>query len=130
MRKEPWNELFESNKRKVLFEKTKTTINNSWFEQYNPIGNVNPDALTRKVLFEKYKEPKFSNIFPMVQGIAAQTIGLDLVSIQPMSAPSNGFYYLELIYGNPDALTRTVLFEKYTEPDLPKRKPFYLDYLY
>ena len=37
--------------------------------------------------------------FPMIQKVAAKTIGLNLVSVQPMSAPTGTLFYLDSIYG-------------------------------
>lgn len=38
-------------------------------------------------------------MFPMVQRVMARTIGLDLVSVQPMSAPTCKLFYLDYTYG-------------------------------
>ena len=54
---------------------------------------VNEWALKQKsdvdlTFFWTTKEHLFEGIFPIVRAVAARTIGLDLVSVQPMSAPT------------------------------------------
>lgn len=47
-----------------------------------------------------------TNMFPIAMKVAAQTIGLDLVSVKPMSAPKNNLFYVDYQYGNPKRATR------------------------
>jgi len=44
--------------------------------------------------------------FPIIQQVAAKTIGLNLVSVQPMSAPSGILSYLDPIYGRKKSKNR------------------------
>jgi hypothetical protein len=49
--------------------------------------------------FNRYwSPPKFSSFFPFVKRISAQTIGTDLVSVQPLAAPSGQLMYLDYTY--------------------------------
>jgi hypothetical protein len=41
-------------------------------------------------------------LFPNVKRIFAQTIGLDLVSVQPLSAPKLSLNYMDFQYGTLD----------------------------
>ena len=38
--------------------------------------------------------------------VAAQTVGLDLVSVKPMSAPKPNLFYVDYQYGNTKRTTR------------------------
>jgi hypothetical protein len=49
-------------------------------------------------LWEKKQEQEFFWHFPEVQQIAARTLGIDLVSVQPMSAPIGNISYLDFQY--------------------------------
>jgi hypothetical protein len=75
---------------------------------------VNEWALKQKsnvdlTFFWTTKELLFEGIFPIVQAVAARTIGLDLVSVQPMSAPTGELMYFDVQYsGNtPNQNNRT-----------------------
>jgi len=46
------------------------------------------------------------NMFPIAMKIAAQTIGLDLVSVKPMSAPKGILNYVDYQYGDTKHITR------------------------
>ena len=64
---------------------------------------VNEWALKQKsnvdlTFFWTTKELLFEGIFPIVQAVAARTIGLDLVSVQPMSAPTGELMYFDVQY--------------------------------
>ena len=48
----------------------------------------------------------FPNMFPIAMKIAAKTVGLDLVSVQPMSAPLNILPYIDYQYGDTKHTTR------------------------
>jgi hypothetical protein len=63
---------------------------NSWAIIVNP-----------KVDLEFYwqtNEDIFDNVFPLVQAVASRTIGMDLVSVQPMSGPRVELLYLDYVY--------------------------------
>jgi len=47
-----------------------------------------------------------TNMFPIAMKVAAQTVGLDLVSVKPMSAPKNNLFYVDYQYGNTKRTTR------------------------
>jgi len=75
---------------------------------------VNEWALKQKsdvdlTFFWTTKEQLFEGVFPIVQAVAARTIGLDLVSVQPMSAPTGELMYFDVQYsGNtPNQNNRT-----------------------
>jgi hypothetical protein len=48
----------------------------------------------------------FTNMFPIAMKVAAQTIGLDLVSVKPLPAPSGQLFYADYQYGNTKRTTR------------------------
>lgn len=50
--------------------------------------------------FWSTKEQLFDGIFPIVQAVAARTIGLDLVSVQPMSGPTGQLFHMDYQYQN------------------------------
>jgi hypothetical protein len=45
-----------------------------------------------------------SNIFPLMMQVASKTIGLDLVSVNPLPGPKMNLMYLDYTYG--DTLTQ------------------------
>lgn len=61
------------------------------------------DPNRRKETEDKW-EKITSSMFPIAMKVAAQTIGLDLVSVKPMSAPLNILPYFQ--YGNTKRTTR------------------------
>ena len=48
----------------------------------------------------------FTNMLPIAMKVAARTTGLDLVSVQPMSAPLGTLNYMDYQYGNTKRTTR------------------------
>ena len=48
----------------------------------------------------------FPNMFPIAMKVAAQTIGLDLVSVKPLPAPSGQLFYADYQYGDTKHTTR------------------------
>lgn len=53
-----------------------------------------------------------SLVFPIIRRVAAQTISMDLISVQPLSMPTGNLFY----FGSPErenVYSRVVLFEKY-----------------
>ena len=48
----------------------------------------------------------FPSMFPIAMKVAAQTVGLDLVSVKPMSAPLGILHYMDYQYGNTKRTTR------------------------
>lgn len=48
----------------------------------------------------------FTNMLPIAMKVAAQTIGLDLVSVKPLSAPLNFLPYIDYQYGDTKHTTR------------------------
>lgn len=48
----------------------------------------------------------FTNMLPIAMKVAARTVGLDLVSVQPMSAPLGTLHYMDYQYGNTKRTTR------------------------
>jgi hypothetical protein len=55
----------------------------------------------------------FNVAFPLIRQGFAQTIAFDLVSVQPMSAPSAQLFYMDGFPEREDVYTRIVIFEKY-----------------
>jgi len=51
-------------------------------------------------------QSSFPSMMPISMKVAAQTVGLDLVSVKPMSAPSGFMPYIDYQYGNPKRTTR------------------------
>jgi len=51
-------------------------------------------------------QSSFPSMMPIAMKVAAQTVGLDLVSAKPMSAPKNNLFYVDYQYGNPKRTTR------------------------
>lgn len=48
----------------------------------------------------------FPSIFPIAMKVAARTVGLDLVSVQPISAPLGTLHYMDYQYGDTKSTTR------------------------
>lgn len=48
----------------------------------------------------------FPSMFPISMKVATQTIGLDLVSVKPLPAPSGQLFYADYQYGNTKRTTR------------------------
>lgn len=51
-------------------------------------------------------QSNFPSMFPIAMKVAAQTVGLDLVSVKPMSAPKPNLFYVDYQYGNTKRTTR------------------------
>ena len=51
-------------------------------------------------------QSSFPSMMPIAMKVAAQTVGLDLVSVKPMSAPKNNLFYVDYQYGNTKRTTR------------------------
>lgn len=66
----------------------------SWMSQY---AGLQSQSITQS---------NFPSIFPIAMKVAAQTVGLDLVSVQPMSAPLGILPYMDYQYGNTKRTTR------------------------
>jgi len=71
------------------------------------LNNDTYDAARIEVSCEKigYRKEFFINmglVFPTMQKVAARTIGIDLVPVQPMSAPIGITPYVSYKYGDPD----------------------------
>lgn len=62
------------------------------------IKHLPPRILTEKELVEYKKSQEF--YFPIFQQVAARTMGMDLVSVQPMKAPTGILNYLDYVYNN------------------------------
>lgn len=62
------------------------------------IKHMPPRILTEEEL-EEYEKNKHSLVFaPFVQRVAVATIGQDLVSVQPLEAPSGNLFYFDYEY--------------------------------
>lgn len=97
---------------------------------YGDIGNKNIFSkiksffisLWRKIFKKKDKpfvydivaDPGFPSILPIATRVAARTISLDLVSVQPLSLPTGILTYLDYKYEEPENVyTRVVIIEKH-----------------
>lgn len=140
-----WNTLIQNQT-----NYTENIARNNWLNTYtNRLSNdsvisnqylVPIQELPKKTLFQKiksffqsiYQRLKKKNTkvdtvtfdqiaFPIVTRMATQTIGLDLVSVQPMEQPTGMLMYLDFKYKteHENAFTKAVLFEKHKAP-----KPF------
>jgi hypothetical protein len=90
------------NRRKETEDKWKDIIGNIgltgsqavWMSQYAGLQS------------QSTTQSNFPSMFPIAMKVAAQTIGLDLVSTQPMSAPSGFISYIDYQYGDTKHTTR------------------------
>jgi hypothetical protein len=46
------------------------------------------------------------NLLPLVMAVAERTIGMDLVSVQPMAGPSSQLFYIDYQYGEEPYIKR------------------------
>ncbi len=46
---------------------------------------------------KKKKQPKYTLSLPIISRVNSKTIGLDLVSVQPMRTPKGKFFYFDWI---------------------------------
>lgn len=54
---------------------------------------------------------EFSNtLFPVIQRVAARTISQDLISVQPMSAPTMELQYLDYVYSKESTFEKVIKF--------------------
>lgn len=51
-------------------------------------------------------QSSFPSMMPIAMKVAAQTVGLDLVSVKPLPAPSVHLFYMDYQYGNTKRTTR------------------------
>ena len=63
---------------------------NIWALKVNPKVNLE--------FYWSNHESIFGGIFPLVQQVAARTIGLDLVAVQPLAAPKGELFYMDFSY--------------------------------
>ena len=93
---------FFMNKRKETEDKWNKIISNigltgsqaTWASQYAGLQS------------QSTTQSNFPSMFPIAMKVAAQTVGLDLVSAKPMSAPKPNLFYVDYQYGNPKRTTR------------------------
>lgn len=65
-----------------------TSSKADWYNQYAQLQS------TTNSITENF------NMFPIAMKVAAQTIGLDMVPVQPMSAPSGHLFYMDTRINN------------------------------
>lgn len=109
-----------------------------WMSQYAQMHTDNESTMSDTI-----EQAKFPSVFPMVVKIAAQTVGLDLVSVVPLG--SNTTEELDKIKAEVDAENRDRKIDSLIEskdfeemkvnehPDFvpgPRGDLFYLDYFY
>lgn len=90
------------NKRKETEDKWKSIIGNigltgsqaAWMSQYAGLQS------------QSTTQSNFPSMFPIAMKVAAQTVGLDLVSVKPLSAPKPNLFYVDYQYGNTKRITR------------------------
>ena len=90
-------------KRKETEDKWKSIIGNigltgsqaAWMSQYAGLQSQSTTT-----------QSNFPSMFPIAMKVAAQTVGLDLVSVKPLPAPSGQFFYADYQYGNTKRTTR------------------------
>lgn len=63
---------------------------NSWAVKISPNVNLEFYWATNENIFE--------GIFPIVQQVAARTIGMDLVAVQPLAAPTGLLFHMDYAY--------------------------------
>jgi hypothetical protein len=93
---------FFMNKRKETEDKWKGIIGNigltgsqsTWMSQYNGLQS------------QSTTQSSFPSMMPIAMKVAAQTVGLDLVSVKPLSAPLGILPYMDYQYGNTKRTTR------------------------
>ena len=66
--------------------------------------------------FKKWSDPFLE--FPTMQKVSARTIGQDLVSVQPMSAPKSGTFYVDLKYKKPSIFKRIFRTKPHKKPNI------------
>ncbi len=57
----------------------------------------------------QYLDKEKTNFFPCVQRVAARSIGMDLVAVQPMAGPVGNLMYLDYQYTPKEQKENTVL---------------------
>ena len=90
------------NRRKETEDKWKNIIGNigltgsqaTWMSQYAGLQS------------QSTTQSSFPSMMPIAMKVAAQTVGLDLVSVQAMSAPSGFIPYIDYQYGDTKHTTR------------------------
>ena len=93
---------FFMNKRKETEDKWNKIISNigltgsqaTWASQYAGLQS------------QSTTQSSFPSMFPIAMKVATQTVGLDLVSTKPMSAPSGFIPYIDYQYGDIKHKTR------------------------
>ena len=93
---------FFMKRRKETEDKWKNIIGNigltgsqaTWMSQYAGLQS------------QSTTQSSFPSMMPIAMKVAAQTVGLDLVSVKPMSAPKNNLFYVDYQYGNTKRTTR------------------------
>lgn len=61
---------------------------------------VNQKSDVDLTYFWTTKELLLEGVFPIVQAVAARTLAQDLVSVQPMSAPTGNLFYMDYQFPN------------------------------
>lgn len=95
------------NKRKETEDKWNKIIGNigltgsqsTWASQY---AGLKSQSTTQS----NFPRTSFPSMFPIAMKVAVQTVGLDLVSVKPMSAPLGILPYFDYQYGNTKRTTR------------------------
>lgn len=71
----------------------------------NLIGNMGLTG-SKATWMSQYTSSSFTNMLPITMKVAARTVGLDLVSVRPMSAPLGTLHYMDYQYGDTKHTTR------------------------
>lgn len=125
-----WNHLIQNQSMgypiMISSRKTKSKNNwNFWDKIKSWFGFKKKVAIevkqTDRSWVETHESNSFPSLFPIAKRVAAQTIALDFVSVQPMSLPTGLLFYMDAPERE-DVYTRVVLIEKYK----PRRKSEWL----
>ncbi len=71
-----------------------TENNSEWSKEYEDL--IKKIKEKREETRRKREERDNTFVFPIAQKMSAQTIGMDLVSVQPLSAPKYGNYWTNI----------------------------------
>ncbi len=104
MSKAAWDRLLQQPDTNNWLNDYKQMMASSNESFYNKsIVEIDPPLILIEDLFSyaDKQDNNFFNILPIATRIAAQTIGLDLVSVQPISGPVGTLMYMDVVYESP-----------------------------
>jgi hypothetical protein len=116
-----------------------------WFSQYAQMHSNNESRVEENTLEPEDSNTEFPSIFPMAMRVASKTIGMDLVSVQPLAGAGMSQKEIDRINneikkenrnGKIDALIEGKDFKEIKPEEHPDWKPgptgqlFYMDFKY